>query len=54
MSIPSFPFHPLTHKLANKGMDLPFPPLKLTNKGREEYSKNIPFIPFYSLLPNEA
>ena len=35
-------------------MDIPFPPLKLPNKRREEYSKNIPFIPFHSLLPNGA
>ena len=54
MSIPSYPFHLLTLKLANKEMNLPFPPLKLPNKGREEYSKNIPFIPFHSLLPNET
>ena len=30
-------------------MDIPFPPLKLPNKRREEYSKNIPFIPFHSI-----
>ena len=35
-------------------MEGPFPPLKLSNKGMEEYSKNIHFILFYSLLPNRA
>ena len=34
-------------------MNFPFPPLKLPNKRREEYSKNIPFFPFHSLLPNK-
>ena len=28
--------------------------LKLPNKRREKYSKNIPFISFHFLLPNEA
>ena len=46
MSVPSYPFHSLPLKLSNKGMSFPFSPLKLSNKGREEYYKNIPFIPF--------
>ena len=54
MSVPSYPFYSLPHKLLNKGMESPFPPLKFPNKGREEYSKIIIFIPFHSLLPNEA
>ena len=49
MSVPSYPFHFLPLKLLNKGMSFPFPPLKLPNKGREEYSKIILFIPFYSI-----
>ena len=32
----------------------PFPPLKLPNKGIEEYSKIILFISFHSLIPNKA
>ena len=39
MSVPSYSFHSL--------------PLKSPNKGREEYSKIILFIPFHSLLPNK-
>ena len=35
MSVPSYPFHSLL--------------LKLSNKGMEEYSKMILFIPFYSI-----
>ena len=34
-------------KLPNKGMSFPFPPLKLLNKGNEEYSKIIIFIHFH-------
>ena len=49
MSIPSYPFHSLSLKLSNKGVSFPFPPLKLPNKGRDEYSKIILFIPFYSI-----
>ena len=30
-------------------MDFPFPPLKLQNKGMEEYSKIILFIHFHSI-----
>jgi len=30
-------------------MDFPFPPLKLPNKRREEYSNNILFFPFHSI-----
>ena len=40
--------------LPNKIMDFLFPLLKLPNKGREEYSKIILFIPFHSLLLNEG
>ena len=54
MSAPSYPFHSLLLKLPNKRMDFPFPPLKLPNKGMEEYFKMILFIPFHSLLPNEV
>ena len=50
MSVPSYPFRSLPLKLPNKGMDFPFPLLKLSNKGREEYSKIILFIPFHSIL----
>ena len=39
MSVPSYPFHFLSLKLPNKGMDFPFPLLKLPNKRREKYSK---------------
>ena len=35
-------------------MSFSFPPLKLPNKKREEYSKMIIFIPFHSLIPNKA
>ena len=49
MSIPSCSFHSFLFKLPNKGMSFPFPPLKLPNKGREEYSKMILFIPFHSI-----
>ena len=49
MSVPSYPFHSLPLKLPNKGMNLSFTPLKLSNKGNEEYSKNIPFILFHSI-----
>ena len=40
-------------------MDFSFPPLKLPNKGMEEYYKIILFIhfhsiPFHSLFPNET
>ena len=54
MSVPSYPFHSLSLKLSNKRMSFPFPPLKLPNKRREEYSKMILFISFNSILPNEA
>ena len=50
MSIPSYPFHSLPFKLPNKRMDFPFPPLKLSNKRMEEYSKIILFISFHSIL----
>ena len=49
MSVPSYLFYSLSLKLPNKGMDFPFPPLKLPNKRREEYSKIILFIPFHSI-----
>ena len=54
MSVPSYLFYSLLLKLPNKGMGFPFPPLKLPNKVRKKYSKMIFFIPFHSLLPNEA
>ena len=47
MSVLSYPFYSLPLKLSNKGIDFPFSPLKLPNKGREEYSKIILFIHFY-------
>ena len=49
MSVPSHPFHSLLLKLPNKEMSFPFPPLKLSNNGKEEYFKMILFIPFYSI-----
>ena len=49
MSVPSYLFHSLPLRLPNKRMSFPFPPLKLSNKGREEYSKIILFIPFPSI-----
>ena len=49
MSVSSYPFHFLPLKLSNKKMSFPFLWLKLSNKGREEYSKIILFIPFYSI-----
>ena len=50
MSIPSYPLHSFSLKLLNKGMNFPFPPLKLPNKGRGKYSKIILFILFNSIL----
>ena len=52
MSVPFYSFYFLLLKLPNKGIESPFPPLKLPNKGMKEYSKNILFILFYSLIPN--
>ena len=49
MSGPSYSFHSLLLKLPNKGMSFPFPPLKLPNMGREEYSKIILIIHFHSI-----
>ena len=49
MSVPSYPFHSLSLKLQDKRIDFPFPLLKLSNKGREEYSKMILFIHFHSI-----
>ena len=54
MNVPSYSFHSLPLKLPNKGMSFSFSPLKLLNKIKEEYSKIILFIPFHSLLLNEA
>ena len=54
MNVPSYPFHSLSLKLSNKGMNFLFSPLKLPNKGNEEYSKIILFIQFHSFLPNEG
>ena len=50
MSVSSYPFYSLPFKLLNKEMNFPFSPLKLPNKGREEYSKIIIFIYFHSIL----
>ena len=49
MNVPSYQFHSLSLKFSNKGMNFPFPPLKLPNKRREEYSKIIILIPFHSI-----
>ena len=49
MSVPSYSFHSLSLKLLNKRISFSFPPLKLPNKGREEYFKIIIFIHFYSI-----
>ena len=54
MSVPSYSFHFLSFKLSNKGMDFPFPPLKLPNKRIEEYFKIILFIPFHSIPSSQA
>ena len=47
MTVLFYLFHSLSLKLPNNIMNFAFPPLKLPNKGREEYSKIIFFIPFY-------
>ena len=49
MSVLSYPFHSLPLKLSNEGINFLFPPLKLPNKRREEYSKIILFIHFHSI-----
>ena len=49
MRVPFYSSHSLPLKLPNKRMNFLFPPLKLPNKGREEYSKIILFIRFYSI-----
>ena len=49
MIVLSYPFHSLPLKFPNKGMNFLFSPLKLPNRGREEYSKIILFIHFYSI-----
>ena len=49
MSVPSYSFHSLPLKLSNKRMDFSFTPLKLPNKGEEEYSKIIIFVHFHSI-----
>ena len=46
MSILFYPFHSLSLKLPNKEMSFSFSLSKLPNKGIEEYSKMIIFIPF--------
>ena len=53
MTVLFYLFHSLSLKLPNNIMNFAFPPLKLPNKGREEYSKIIFFISFYfiSLSP---
>ena len=50
MSVPSYLLHFLLLKLPNKIMNFPFLPLKLSNKGMEEYSKIIIFILFHFIL----
>ena len=47
MNIPSYPFHFLSLKLPNKIINFSFSSLKLSNKGREKYSKIIIFILFH-------
>ena len=47
--VSSYPFHSLLLILPNKGIDFPFPPLKLSNKRRKEYYKIFLFIHFYSI-----
>ena len=49
MSVPSYPIHSFPLKLLNMGMNFSFLPLKLSNKGREEYSTIILYIPFHSI-----
>ena len=49
MSVPFYPFYSLLLKLSNKGMNFPFPSLKLPNKGRKKYSKIIFFIHFHPI-----
>ena len=44
-----YPFYSLPFKLLNKVMNFIFPPLKLPNKGMEEYFKIIIFIHFHSI-----
>ena len=55
MSVPSYPFHSLLLKLPNKWMSFLFLPLKLPNKGNEEYFKIILFTHFHyiSLSPSK-
>ena len=50
MSVSSYSFNSLLLKLPNKGINFPFPPLKLQNKEMEEYSKIIFLIHFHSIL----
>ena len=47
MGVLFYPFYSLLLKLPNKGMNFPFPSLKLPNKGRKKYSKIIFFIHFH-------
>ena len=54
MSVLSYPFYSLPLKLSNRGMDFPFAPLKLPNKGRKKYSKIILFIPFHSIPSSQT
>jgi len=54
MSVPFYPFHSLPLKLPNRGIDFPFPPLKLSNKRRKEYSKIIIFIHFHSIPSSQT
>ena len=47
MSVASYPFNSLQLKFPNKEMNFLFSPLKLQNKGKEEYFNIILFIHFY-------
>ena len=49
MSVSFYPFYSFLLKLQNKRSNFSFPPLKLSNKGNEEYSKIIIFIYFHSI-----
>ena len=49
MSVPSYLVHSFSLNLSNMGMDFPFLPLKLPNKGMRKYSKIILYIPLHSI-----
>ena len=54
MNVHSYPCHSFLFKLPNKRMNFPFPPLKLPNKGNEEYSKIIHFIPLHFIPSSQT